>query len=188
MRGTVITPLILIAIGGLLLVNNLNPDISIWSMLVRYWPFLLILWGGLRAAEILIQFTRQKPLPARGISGGEWALIAFFTLSGSAFLFGTDMRDRIRSGRIGMRGIQIFGESFDYPFNGNIDAPANARIIVENRRGNVRLVGSDTTKINVSGHYSIRALDRAAADRVHERLKLELSNQGSQFVLSLIHI
>ncbi len=183
MRGTIITPLILIAIGGLLLLNNLNPEISIWSLIVRYWPYLLIIWGALRAAEILIQFTRQKPLPTRGISGGEWALIVFFTLSGSAFLFGTDMRDRIRSGRLGMRGLQIFGESYDYPFSGNLDAPANARIIVENRRGNVRIVGSETNKINVSGHYSIRALDRPAADLIHKRMNLELSNQGAQFVI-----
>ncbi len=183
MRGTVITPIILIAVGGLLLLNNLNPEISVWSLIVRYWPYLLIIWGALRAAEILIQYTRQKPLPTRGISGGEWALIVFFTLSGSAFLFGTDMRDRIRSGRLGMRGLQIFGESYDYPFSGNLDAPANARIIVENRRGNVRIVGSDTNKINVSGHYSIRALDRAAADGIHNRMQLELSNQGAQFVI-----
>lgn len=183
MRGTVITPLILIAIGGLLLLNNLNPEISIWSLIVRYWPYLLIVWGALRAAEILIQFTRQKPLPTRGISGGEWALIVFFTLSGSAFLFGTDMRDRIRSGRLAMRGLQIFGESYDYPFSGSLDAPANARIIVENRRGNVRIVGSGTNKIDVSGHYSIRALDRPAADLIHKRMNLELSNQGAQFVI-----
>ncbi len=183
MRGTVVTPLLLIAGGAVLLLNNLNPDISIWRLLVRNWPYLLILWGALRAAEILLQYSRQKPLPARGISGGEWFLVIFLTLSGSAFLFGTDIRDRIRGGRVGMRGLQIFGENFDYPVQGSIACPANAKIIVENRRGNVRLVGGSTDKVQVNGHYSIRSLDRVGADKAHSRLNLDLVSQGDQIIV-----
>ncbi len=82
------------------------------------------------------------------------------------------MRDRTHSGRLGMRGFQFFGESYDYPFSGNLDAPASARI-----------VGSGANKINVSGHYSIRAIGRPAGGNIHNRMKLELSNQGAQFVI-----
>ncbi len=183
MKGTIVTPLVLIAAGAVLLINNLRPEISIWSLIGTYWPLLLIGWGALRAVEILIQYTRQKPLPARGISGGEWAVIVFLTLSSSAFIFGNEFRGRIGSSRIGLRGMQIFGESYDYPFSGSADIPANARIIVENRRGNTRIVGVDGAKMQVTGHYSIQALDRLGADKVHERMKLEINAQGPQIVI-----
>jgi DUF4097 and DUF4098 domain-containing protein YvlB len=98
-------------------------------------------------------------------------------------MFGTDVRDRIRGGRIGMRGIQLFGESFDYPIQGSLQSPAKARIVIENRRGNVRLVGGDTDKVQVTGHYSIRALDRSSADRVNARLKLDLLPEGDQIIV-----
>ncbi|GAB4366266.1 MAG: hypothetical protein OHK0021_09750 [Bryobacter sp.] len=183
MRGTIVTPLILIAGGAALLVHNLFPEISFFSLVVQNWPYLLIAWGALRAAEILLRFNQGKPLPARGISGGEWGLIVFLTLSGSAFTFGSNMKNRLWSGEFGNRGILIFSESYEFPINAEMACPAKARVVVDNRRGNVRLVGSDTDKIRVNGVYKIRALDRTAAEQIYRKLKLDLTTQGEQVVV-----
>ena len=50
-RTSVVAPLLLIVIGGLFLARNLYPDLPLLDYLARYWPFLLIIWGGLRLAE-----------------------------------------------------------------------------------------------------------------------------------------
>ena len=50
----------------------------------RYWPLILIGWGLLRIVEIVSWAASSKPLPARGISGGEWVLIVFLCLFGAS--------------------------------------------------------------------------------------------------------
>ncbi len=52
-RGSVIGPLILIGLGVLFLFRNLWPDIPLVDLISRFWPFLLIAWGGIRLIEIL---------------------------------------------------------------------------------------------------------------------------------------
>ena len=74
-RGSVIGPLILIGIGALFLLRNLWPDIPLVELISRYWPFVLIVWGGIRLIEILLWSMMAKPLPRNGISGGEWMLV-----------------------------------------------------------------------------------------------------------------
>ena len=73
-RGSVIGPLILIGIGALFLMYNLWPQIPIGDLLSRYWPFLLIVWGGLRLIEVLFWAAMSKPLP--GVPNGFGANIA----------------------------------------------------------------------------------------------------------------
>ena len=62
-RGSVIGPLILIGLGILFLFRNLWPDIPLVDMISRFWPFLLIAWGGIRLLEILFWSMTGKPLP-----------------------------------------------------------------------------------------------------------------------------
>ena len=78
-RASVIGPLILICLGVLFLVNNFWPSISIWELIAQFWPYILIVWGALRLVEIAIWRFQGKPIPMRGMSGGEWVLIVFFS-------------------------------------------------------------------------------------------------------------
>jgi DUF4097 and DUF4098 domain-containing protein YvlB len=175
--------LVLIAVGALFLINNLNPDISFWRILGEYWPYLLILWGTLRLAEIAWLASRNQPLPRRGISGNEWGVIVFVTLIGSGMWFTSDLKDRIRTGRVNMRGLQIFGETYEYPVNARMACPKAPRVIIDNRRGNVRLVGTDTLEVSVSGHKKVFGMDRVEADKINERIPLEVSVNGDQVVI-----
>lgn len=183
MRHSFVGPIVLIVIGGVFLVNNLRPDISAWRLIGEYWPYLLIIWGVIRLAEIAFLSSRNQPLPRRGLGGGEWALIVLITLVASGVNFGNDMRDRIRTGRVNIRGLQMFGENFEYPLSAQASCSKTPRIVVENRRGNVRLIGSTTDTINVTGQKTIFGLDRTEADRISERMKLEVLVQGEQVVI-----
>jgi len=183
MRNSFVGPIILIVVGLLFLANNLRPDFSPWRLLLDYWPYLLIAWGVVRLAEIAYLAARNQPLPKRGVSSGEWAVIIFVSLVSSGMWFAFDARDKIRSGRINLRGLQIFGETYEYPVSASVTCSKNPRIIVENRRGNVRLIGSDSDQVVVSGHKSVMGLDKAEADRINDRMKLEVLVQGDQVVI-----
>ena len=183
MRNSFVGPIVLIGVGLLFLANNLRPDLSPWRLIADYWPYLLIIWGVVRLGEIAWLASRNQPLPKRGVSGGEWGLIIMVSLIASGMWFAMDTRERIRSGRINLRGLQIFGETFEYPVNATVSSGKTPRVIVENRRGNVRLVGGDSDQVVVSGHNTIMGMDKTEADKIQERMKLEVVVQGDQVVI-----
>jgi hypothetical protein len=45
MKSNVVAAVILIALGVLLLANNLIPEFRIWHMLLKWWPLVLIALG-----------------------------------------------------------------------------------------------------------------------------------------------
>jgi DUF4097 and DUF4098 domain-containing protein YvlB len=183
MKNSLIGPLVLIGLGGLFLAHNLRLDFSIWQLLGQYWPYLLILWGLVRLVEIGILAAQRKPLPRRGISGGEWAVVVLISLFASSMWFASETRERLRLGRINLGDLRIFRETFEYPLSGKIACPKAPRIVVENRRGNVRLVGGEQSEVVVTGFHHITSDDRAVADRLVEKMRLELVAQGDQIVI-----
>ena len=58
MRRSIAGPLIMLLIGGLFLWRNFHPEVPVFDLLAQYWPFLLIGWGLLPLAEVLV-FDRQ---------------------------------------------------------------------------------------------------------------------------------
>ncbi len=183
-RGSVIGPLILIAAGGLFLLNNLKPELPVMQMVSDYWPFILIGWGTLRLVEILVWSFQDKPLPSRGISGGEWFFIVFMCLIGSAFFYGSRYTSRWPGGRISMHGLELLGESYDYPIEEKkLSAGKTPRILVENLRGNARVVGADTEEISVKGRNAIRAFQQDDANKVNKDCSLEIVRQGDLYVI-----
>ncbi len=187
MRNSLVAPVVLIGLGALFLANNLKPELSPWRILADYWPYLLIFWGGIRLAEIAWLAARQMPLPRRGISGGEWGLIVLITLVGSGIGFGFDARERIRTGRINFRGLELFGETFEFPVKSQATAGKVAKILVENRRGNVRLVGVEGDAIEVTGRTTIVAGGQTEADEINARLPIEVSVNGENVVIRTNH-
>ena len=113
-RGSVIGPLILILIGALFLMRNLWPEVPIADIISRYWPFLLIAWGGLRLIEILFLAIASKPIPRNGVSGGEWMLVFLICIVGATMYTARHYAGWFPTGHA-LRGIAInMGESYDY--------------------------------------------------------------------------
>ncbi|MDQ2945685.1 MAG: hypothetical protein M3Y27_07050, partial [Acidobacteriota bacterium] len=123
-RSSVIAPLLLILVGIAFLTRNLWPDIPVADLLSRYWPFLLIAWGGLRLIEIIFWSATGKPLPRSGISGGEWMLVIFLCLIGS-IMYHSRQWSWMPNGR-SLRGMMVnMGESYDFtvaPAEKTVDA------------------------------------------------------------------
>ena len=177
-RGSVVGPLVLIAIGLVFLMKNIRPDLPLFNLFMDYWPFLLIAWGVLRLLEILVIYFRGGKLPVSGVSGGEWALVIILTVVGSS-VWGVHRFSRDGLGKIRVGGVEVFGESFDYPVElSNIKASKTARIVIDNPRGNTRIVGADIEEVRVNGRKSVRAMGKDEADKANTQSKVQMSAAG----------
>jgi DUF4097 and DUF4098 domain-containing protein YvlB len=175
--------LLLVLIGGLFLMNNLRPDLPLLEVMGRYWPLLLIAWGALRLLEILYWAVRSRPLPVSGVSGGEWTLIVLIALVGSGLYFTHRLVARWPQGRMTMRGIELFGDSYDFPLSAQKTAGKTPRVVIENLRGNARVVGADTEEVKVSGRKTIRAFQQSDANTANQQSPLEILATGDRIVV-----
>jgi DUF4097 and DUF4098 domain-containing protein YvlB len=186
-RRSLVAPLLLIAIGGLLLARNIYPDLRLMDWVAAYWPYILIAWGGLRLIEILIWAARSKPLPDRGITGGEWVLVLFIVLLGSSVhevhRFSNGFTDW--PSPVSLGGIEIFGQRFDYPVNEEKATSKTPRVVLQDFRGDVQITGSDTDHVKLSGQLTVRAMDRQAADRLNNDGPLEVTGDPNRVVIRM---
>jgi DUF4097 and DUF4098 domain-containing protein YvlB len=173
MRRTITGPLILIAIGVIFLLRNVFPEIPLWDLFSRYWPFVLIAWGGLRLIEVLVLATMSRPLPRNAVSGGEWVLVVMIFVVGSA----TYAAHNAGWMNGNWRGpfISNFGEPYDYPLaSAERSAGKTPRIVIENFRGSARITGAATDKVQVTGRKTIRAMEQRDADQADKQTQFEL--------------
>lgn len=177
-RASLVAPLLLILIGGVFLVRNIRPEWPLFETLFTWWPVLLIAWGGLRIIEILVAHFGGRPLPERGISGGEWALVVIITIMGagvwSAQHFAQEGFGRFRIG-----GVEVFGESFEYPVEAkSLKAGKAPRVTIDIGRGSARVVGGDTEEVKITARKSIRALNKRVADDADKDTPLTATATG----------
>jgi DUF4097 and DUF4098 domain-containing protein YvlB len=164
------------------LINNLQPNMPLLEFLGRYWPFLLIAWGAIRLIEIVISAARGRPLPASGVSGGEWVLVVLLSLVGSG-LYAFQSRGW-GPARFGIHGVELFGESYDYMLEEKkVPTSRATRVIIENFRGNTRVTGSDTGEVRVTGRKIVRAMSQNEANRMHGETPLEVIEQGDTILV-----
>jgi len=180
---SLIGPMLLILIGVLFLLHNLRPDLLSFAVLAMYWPYILIAWGVIRLIEIGFWRMSKKPLPRSGVSGGEWALVVLICLIGlgtsAAHRYGPRLPPLILNGR----GIEFFGEPFDYPLSASKPVSNVKRLVIENLHGNARVVGGDVTTIQVTGRKTIRAFQQSDADEADRKTPLEVIVQGEDVIV-----
>jgi DUF4097 and DUF4098 domain-containing protein YvlB len=183
-RSSLVGPLILILLGALFLLNNLRPELPLLDLLATFWPFLLIGWGVLRLAEILYWAAAGKPLPAAGVSGGEWAVIVLLCVIGSGLYMARRHVSNWPWHRIRVEGVEVFGETYDFTVGEQKKMVGKTpRVLVENFRGNARIVGADTEEIKVSGRKTVRAYHQHRATEADRKTPLEIVTQGDVTVV-----
>ncbi|MFZ5928899.1 MAG: DUF4097 family beta strand repeat-containing protein [Acidobacteriota bacterium] len=177
-RGSLVGPLLLILIGVVFLLRNIRPDLPLLELFVNWWPAVLIAWGALRIVELVVSYSRQRPLPRAGVSGGEWALIILITIA-SMSIWSARRWSHELPGKIRIGGVEVFGEAFDYPASDQTVAAApQGRIVIENARGNTRVTGAGSGEVKVSARKSVRALDRETADRAAASAEVAVKREG----------
>lgn len=183
-RGSLIGPLLLIVIGGVFLIRNLRPEWLSFDLIVKYWPVVLIVWGLLRVFEILVWSMSGRPLPQRGISGGEWALVVLISILGMTVSFAYERLPRLAPVINIGRSAELFGEAYDYAIpEQSQPAPEAPAIVIENLRGNIRVAGADSREIKVSGRKTVRAYRETEAAEADRRTPVEVVPQGGQMLI-----
>ncbi len=181
-RGSLFAPLLLIGLGVLFLARNIYPDLRLLDYLARFWPVLLILWGFLRIVEILIWAAAKQPLPAQGVSGGEWTLVVLLCLFGGT-LHAVRNYSGWFPGTIELGGLDVFGESYDYPVSAERACSKTPRVVIESFRGNARIVGTEVSSVKVTGHKTIRSIDQDGAERADREAPLELEGDTGTVII-----
>jgi hypothetical protein len=182
-RTSVVAPLLLIGVGVLFLLRNMYPDLALIDYFARYWPTLLILWGVLRLAEILFWAATDKELPARGMTGGEWILIVFLCMIGFSVHAVRGFDSWWPHSGITMGGIDMFGESFEYPISGEKQVSKTPRVIIESFRGNARITGAEVSSVKVTGRKNIRSLEQSGADRANQDSPFEITGDANEVTI-----
>ena len=173
-RRSLTGPLLLLLIGSLFLWTNLHPETPIFDLIARYWPFLLIAWGLLRLLETLVRRDNVH----YGFTGGEIVLVILICVAGSGIWQAHEHGIRFTP-----RGLDWWGQQYDYSISTTSPAAGMKRIVFENPRGNIKVTGADTTDVTVSGHKLIRAYSKQDADRTNESATVEIVPQGDRLMV-----
>ena len=180
--GAIGGPLIMMLVGVAFLAHTISPEVPLGSYLARYWPWLLVVWGGIQILEILLRAPRGT-VPVNGISAGGWfmvILICFFGLA-SYELRGTG--DWWRRAAF-QRGVEVLGTEHDYQVAAEKQEAGPApQIVLESFRGSAHITGGDGTEIVASGHKTVRSLDIGQADRTDRGTPLTIEKDGSHILI-----
>jgi Putative adhesin len=184
-RASFIAPLLLIAVGVLLLLRNIYPELPLGTFFGRFWPIILIGWGVLRLGELAMWKSQGRPLPVSGISGGEWIMAIVIAMFGTGF---HNAQGFIGSfpGAIQIDGVDLFGDSHEFPLEASAPASATPRIIFEDFRGDVRIFGVDspTSQVKITGQKRVRGV-KGDANNITIRSTERTTNRGSRVSFSL---
>jgi len=189
-RTSFVAPLLLIAIGGLFLARNIYPEMPLLDWVSRYWPLILIGWGLLRIVEILSWAASSKPLPRRGVSGGEWLLIAFLCMFGASLHAVRGFSNWWPDHMVQWNGLGFLGgERYEYPVSAEKASSRTPRIVLENFRGDAKINGVDAAlgadQVKVVGHKTVRSMDQTQADKTNEGTPLEISGDANNVVIRI---
>jgi DUF4097 and DUF4098 domain-containing protein YvlB len=117
--------------------------------------------------EITVWQSQGRPMPAAGISGGEWTMIVILTVVGASVW--SAQRLRIASGPwdlVRFGGWDVMAEPTRFPVTAKeVAAGKTPKVLINNSRGSIRIQGVDGETVKLSGQQSVRALDSAAARR-----------------------
>ena len=182
-RTSVVAPLLLIGIGIIFLARNIYPDLALIDYFAKYWPTLLILWGVLRLLEILFWAATDKQLPAYGITGGEWILIVFLCMIGLSIHTVRGLESWWPRTGLTLGGIDMFGDSFDYPFAGERPTSRSPRVMIESFRGNARITGVDSNFVQITGHKTVRSLEQTGADHANRDSPFAITGDANEIVI-----
>jgi hypothetical protein len=174
-RQSVVGPILLILIGVLFLTRSLWQQIPIFDLVARYWPFVLIAWGLLRLLESIIW---HRDGVRYGFSGGEVVLVILICVAGSGI-----WQAHEHGIRFSPRGLDWWGQQYDYSISATSPAAGMKRIVFENPRGNIKVTGADTKDVTITGHKLIRAYSRQDADRTNESAAVEIVPQGDRLMV-----
>jgi DUF4097 and DUF4098 domain-containing protein YvlB len=178
MRRSITGPVVLITIGLLFLLSNLNPGFSIGALLSQYWPFLLIGAGVIGLIEVLASASRGFDPTHRGLRLGWlfWPVLLFGLITWHG-------RTRLQMPNWGHGGVGIFGAEYDYDVTASAPSSGVMRIVLDSTRGSLNVKGEGDGDVRITGRRTIQAYNKSDADRANEQSPVRIDRQGDLLIV-----
>lgn len=184
-RRSIAGPIVLIAIGTLLLLGNFH--YLSWAMLAhwfaRYWPALIILWGLVKLIEYMDD--NRKGLRPRGIGAGGVFLLILLIIFG----LGATSAERVNWGAVSNEMDldndlgSFFGNS--YNFTQTLEQPfAGTSLRVVSDRGDITVNTWDQPKIKVVVTKKVNAENTDDAKKTDQETQPNITVDGSTVTLN----
>jgi DUF4097 and DUF4098 domain-containing protein YvlB len=179
--GSIFWGLALIVGGGIFLAKNLGYPIEIWNGIARYWPVLLIVWGGIK----LIDYYRWQRSGQQGslFSGGEVVLLVLVILVGSSITAAANINSDIGEW-FELADIDLWditGNSYEYTEHQEMEVRAGSTVNIINRYGTVDVTPADTDRIVLDVRKTVIASTQEEADRLAPTFTYSIASDASGY-------
>ena len=182
---SMVGPIILIAIGviALLVMTGRISAGDFWNWYGRWWPLLLIVAGLAMLAEWGLDLRRATPIRRSGGFVGILIFLAFLGVSANGFNHASNWFDGW-----GHNGDDFFN-AFGLPEHTSdlapqsAQIPANADVVIDLPHGDLSVVGSDGSTIEVQSHAVAHASSDADASKVFTSIAPHLTVSGNSVLV-----
>jgi DUF4097 and DUF4098 domain-containing protein YvlB len=186
-RGSIFWALTLIAVGGIFLYHNFNPDVRPWQIIARYWPLIIIFWGVSKLIDYLQARAHPDTTPPPLFSASEVILLFLVLLLGT-FLSKVVLRPwQEWPAALGIGVDDDFARLFlnPYTYTETITQPAKpeTHLILEDQRGDLEIRAGDQPTIEAIVKKTIQADNEEAAKKLNSQLKVEIVEQAGSYLL-----
>lgn len=178
--GGVFWGLILIAAGAIFLLRNLGYSVPVWTGIARYWPVLLIVWGGVK----LFDYARWRKAGESGplFGAGEIVLLIIVVVAGSALTAAANINSDLS---YVFEGLDVdlwgLGNAYEYTEHYERDVPPDSAIEVINRYGSVEISPGDVDRIVVDVAKTVMARTQEDADVLSKQLNYSIVEEGKNY-------
>ena len=180
-RKSLFGPIMLIAAGSLLLAWNVWPEIPLRTWFAGYWPWILILWGGVRLLEVVLARLLGWPLPRRLGAGAVFAAL-LLVLVGSA---GRAHNERGGFNLVTIPAFEFLQDTYDFPVERSHHDLTGGALVLKNLRGRVQVTGGDQDGLVIRGKKKIRASNRQAAAELDLGSRLAVSQSDRETTIGI---
>ncbi len=180
-RKSLFGPIILIAAGSLLLARNVWPEIPLRAWFAGYWPWILILWGGVRLLEVVLARLLGWSLPRRLGAGAVFAAL-LLVLVGSA---GRAHHEQGGFNLVTIPAFEFLQDTYDFPVERSHHDLTGGALVLKDLRGRVQVTGGDQDGLVIRGKKKIRASNRQAAAHLDSRSRLDVSQSDRKTTIGI---
>lgn len=183
-RGSIFWALSLIAVGGIFLWHNFNPNIHPWQLLAKFWPLLIIFWGLSKLIDYIEAQTHPGEVPPPLFTGSEVVLLILILAMGT-LVSKIVLHPWEHTGwHINDEGIEgLFLNSYTYTQSFSLPAKGQPHLVVEGQHGDIEIRGADHSTLDVMAKKTIHADDENAAKKISDKLNLAIVEEAGRYQL-----
>ena len=186
-RGSIFWSLILIAVGGLFLYQNFNPNVHPWAIVAKFWPIVIIFWGVSKLIDYFDFRAHPGSAPPSLFSGSEVVLLILVLIFGTLVSrivlhqWSQAWVSAVHGGGGDWEG--LFQNSYTYTQTLSVPAEPQPHLLIVDHHGDVEIRGSGRSNFEAVVKEVVHAGSEQEARRLADQIKLQIAQQGGEYVL-----